>query len=133
MPTKYRGPPMRLGNMRELGLENFCPLSQPRRRPRLLGRFFQRLVLAPDKPLQITAQYELCLVRQIVECGQDVYDAVPVPSDVIELLNVVHCLLALANYSCRLTSIISIRSAKPHCPFGLDAAHEQWIGSSGAV
>ncbi len=63
---------------------------------RLRGCCLQRLLLTPDEPLQITAEYELGLVRQIVECGDEVDHAVPIPSDVIEFLNLVHATLPLA-------------------------------------
>src|SRR6516162_1937917 len=46
--------------------------------------------LAPDKLLQIPTEYELGLVRQITDCGHDMEHAMSVPSDVIELLDIIH-------------------------------------------
>ena len=54
------------------------------------GGLLQRAMLVPDEPLQITAEYELGLVRQIVERGHELDHAVPIPCDVIELLNIAH-------------------------------------------
>jgi hypothetical protein len=47
-------------------------------------------VLVPDELLQIPAKCELGLVWQIAECSHQVDHAVSIPSDVIELLNLVH-------------------------------------------
>jgi hypothetical protein len=47
---------------------------------RLGGFISQRSMLAPDEPLQVTAEYELGLVRQIVEGDRQVDHAVSIPS-----------------------------------------------------
>ncbi len=82
---------MTLGNMRELGCITSLGVPANLTEPWRLGSCSsQRPLLVSDELLQITAEYELGMVRQVAQCGHEVDHAVPIPSDVIELLNLVH-------------------------------------------
>src|SRR5262249_30192212 len=54
------------------------------------GCFSQRPLLAPNELLQITAEREPRLIWQIVQCRHEMDHAVPIPGDVIDLLDLAH-------------------------------------------